>query len=151
MQDLEVQLQRFEELAATWLRHATIFLHRFVTRGLTPTSVPRVPARERHDAVPALVSLSRTVPRSSFISEDNDMFFSNDDCAKRRLTEPLEIMTAVSILRSRGVGPEDMITEMLKFFYVDLDEFNRVIASNSGSGFRPFDANAYRTIELQVA
>lgn len=79
------------------------------------------------------------------------MFFSNDDCAKRRLTEPLEIMTAVSILRSRGVGPEDMITEMLKFFYVDLDEFNRVIASNSGSGFRPFDANAYRTIELQVA
>lgn len=54
------------------------------------------------------------------------MFIATDDCSKRRLTEPLEIMTAVSILRSRGVKRDDMIVEMLKTFYVDLDEFNRV-------------------------
>lgn len=54
------------------------------------------------------------------------MFIATDDCSKRRLTEPLEIMTAVSILRSRGVKRDDMIVEMMKTFYVDLDEFNRV-------------------------
>ncbi|HHZ09387.1 MAG TPA: hypothetical protein GX405_11485 [Rhizobiales bacterium] len=54
------------------------------------------------------------------------MLITTDDCAKRRLTEPLEILTAVSILRSRGVKRDDMILEMSKIFYVDLDEFNRV-------------------------
>lgn len=50
-----------------------------------------------------------------------------DDCAKRRLTEHVDILTAVSILESRGVRREDLVVEMTKIFYVDLDEFNRVL------------------------
>ncbi|HWK67095.1 MAG TPA: hypothetical protein VNS34_19390 [Rhizobiaceae bacterium] len=50
-----------------------------------------------------------------------------DDCAKRRLTEHVDIMTAVNILESRGVSREDLIVEMTKIFYVDLDEFNRIV------------------------
>lgn len=50
-----------------------------------------------------------------------------DNCAKRRLTEHVDIMTAVNILESRGVPREDLIVEMTKIFYVDLDEFNRVL------------------------
>ncbi len=54
------------------------------------------------------------------------MFIATDDSAKRRLTEPLEILTAVSILQARGVKRDEMILEMSKIFYVDLDEFDRV-------------------------
>ena len=54
------------------------------------------------------------------------MFTATEDSAKRRLTEPLEILTAVSILQSRGVKRDEMAVEISKIFYVDLDEFNRV-------------------------
>jgi len=55
------------------------------------------------------------------------MYVAIDDCAKRRLTEHIDILTAVNILESRGVRREDLIVEMTKIFYVDLDEFNRVL------------------------
>ncbi len=50
-----------------------------------------------------------------------------DDCEKRRLTERIDIQTAVDILESRGVSRENLLTEITKVFYVDLDEFNRVL------------------------
>ncbi|BCH24704.1 hypothetical protein MesoLjLc_43700 [Mesorhizobium sp. L-8-10] len=50
-----------------------------------------------------------------------------DDCEKRRLTERVDIQTAVDILESRGVRRDDLLTEITKVFYVDLDEFNRVL------------------------
>ncbi len=50
-----------------------------------------------------------------------------DDCEKRRLTERIDIQTAVEILESRGVCRDDLLTEITKVFYVDLDEFNRVL------------------------
>ena len=50
-----------------------------------------------------------------------------EDCAKRRLTERVDLETAVSILRSRGYDVEEMLAEMVRLFYVDLDEFNDVI------------------------
>ena len=55
------------------------------------------------------------------------MDYSVDDCAKRRLTERDDIVTAVNILRSRGVNRDDLIVEIAKIFYVDLDEFNEVL------------------------
>ncbi len=55
------------------------------------------------------------------------MQISIDDCAKRRLTERVDIVTAVNILESRGVSRDNLIVEMTKIFYVDLDEFNRVL------------------------
>jgi len=50
-----------------------------------------------------------------------------DDCAKRRLTDRMEILMAVNILRSKGFEEEDLVMEMTKLFYVDLDEFNFVL------------------------
>lgn len=55
------------------------------------------------------------------------MEFAIDDCAKRRLVERDDIVTAVNILRSRGVDLEDLIVEISRIFYVDLDEFNEVL------------------------
>lgn len=55
------------------------------------------------------------------------MYVAIDDCEKRRLTERVDILTAVNIMESRGVDHEDLLVEMTKIFYVDLDEFNRVL------------------------
>lgn len=55
------------------------------------------------------------------------MYVAIDDCEKRRLTERVDILTAVNIMESRGVDREDLLVEMTKIFYVDLDEFNRVL------------------------
>ncbi|MBL8583504.1 MAG: hypothetical protein JNL61_14935 [Rhizobiaceae bacterium] len=49
------------------------------------------------------------------------------DCEKRRLTDRDDILTAVSILKSQGCKTEDLIVEMTKVFYVDLDEFNSLL------------------------
>jgi hypothetical protein len=49
------------------------------------------------------------------------------DCEKRRLIEREDILTAVSILKSQGCRTEDLIHEMTKVFYVDLDEFNQLV------------------------
>lgn len=55
------------------------------------------------------------------------MEFAVDDATKRRLTERDDIVTAVNILRSRGVDLDELIVEIAKIFYVDLDEFNEVL------------------------
>lgn len=55
------------------------------------------------------------------------MDYTVDDCAKRRLVERDDIITAVNILRSRGVRIDELIYEMSKIFYIDLDEFNDVV------------------------
>jgi hypothetical protein len=51
-----------------------------------------------------------------------------EDYQKRRLTERVDIMTAINILKSQGFGDEDLIEEITKVFYVDLDEYNEVVA-----------------------
>ncbi len=51
----------------------------------------------------------------------------NDDSLKPRLTERVDIITAVNILRSRGYRNEDLIAEITRLFYVDLDEYNDVV------------------------
>ncbi len=50
-----------------------------------------------------------------------------EDYQKRRLTERVDILTAVNILKSQGYGDEELVTEMTKVFYVDLDTYNEVI------------------------
>ena len=50
-----------------------------------------------------------------------------EDYQKRRLTEPVDIITAVNILRSQGCDQDRLIEEMTKVFYVDLDAFNQVV------------------------
>jgi len=50
-----------------------------------------------------------------------------EDHAKRRLIEPGDIATAVGILEAEGVMRDDLLDEMTKLFYVDLDAFNDVL------------------------
>jgi hypothetical protein len=55
------------------------------------------------------------------------MLHAIDDCAKRRLTERVDILTAINILKSRGYDEEQLVSEITKIFYVDLDEYNEII------------------------
>jgi hypothetical protein len=50
-----------------------------------------------------------------------------EDYQKRRLTERVDIITAINILRSQGYDHDELIAEITKFFYVDLDTFNEVV------------------------
>lgn len=50
-----------------------------------------------------------------------------NDYQKRRLVERDDILTAVKILKSQGCRTEDLISEITKVFYVDLDEFNQLV------------------------
>lgn len=53
------------------------------------------------------------------------------DCEKRRLIERDDILTAVSILKSQGCPTEELLVEITKVFYVDLDEFNSLVRPRS--------------------
>jgi hypothetical protein len=56
-----------------------------------------------------------------------------DDCQKPRLTEHVDILTAVKILRARGYQDDALITEITRIFYVDLDAYNEVIQMTSNT------------------
>lgn len=50
-----------------------------------------------------------------------------EDSVKMRLIDPLDIQTAITILRARGCDVDEMLAEMTRLFYVDLDEFNELV------------------------
>ncbi|AZO75297.1 MULTISPECIES: hypothetical protein [unclassified Mesorhizobium] len=50
-----------------------------------------------------------------------------EDYQKRRLIERVDIMTAINILMSQGYDEDDLLGEITKVFYVDLDTYNEVI------------------------
>jgi hypothetical protein len=50
-----------------------------------------------------------------------------DDTAKRRLTDPVEIERAVRILKDEGYDETGALVELLKMFYLDLDEYAEVV------------------------
>ncbi len=50
-----------------------------------------------------------------------------EDNAKQRLIDRLDILTAINILRSQGYDHDDLILEITRIFYVDLDEFNEIV------------------------
>lgn len=64
------------------------------------------------------------------------MLLPLEDHAKRRLIEPGDIATAVGILEAEGVLPDDLLDEITKLFYVDLDTFNDVL--NQEQRYRHF-------------
>ncbi|MEO5323742.1 hypothetical protein PV773_10510 [Mesorhizobium sp. CC13] len=51
-----------------------------------------------------------------------------EDSMKRRLTETVDIVTAVSILKSYGYWGDELIVAITRIFYVDLDTLNEVVA-----------------------
>ena len=58
------------------------------------------------------------------------MYQPIDDHAKRRLIDPNDIAIAVRILKAEGIDRDDMLSEITKLFYVDLDAFNEVVNSS---------------------
>ena len=50
-----------------------------------------------------------------------------EDHQKRRLTERVDIITAINILRSQGYAKDELISEITKVFYVDLDTYNEIV------------------------
>lgn len=51
-----------------------------------------------------------------------------EDYQKQRLTERFDILTAINILKSQGYDDEDLIKEIIRVFYVDLDTYNEVVS-----------------------
>ncbi len=50
-----------------------------------------------------------------------------EDHQKRRLTDRFDILMAVNILRSRGFDDDELIAEITRVFYVDLDAYNEIV------------------------
>ena len=50
-----------------------------------------------------------------------------EDHAKKRLTEPVDIAKAILAISAKGVPADRLLPELMKIFYVDLDQFNAVI------------------------
>ncbi|MBN9243334.1 MAG: hypothetical protein J0I98_11115 [Mesorhizobium sp.] len=50
-----------------------------------------------------------------------------EDYQKRRLTDRFDILTAINILKSRGFDDDDLIAEITRAFYVDLDAYNEIV------------------------
>mgnify|MGYP001358310801 CR=1 FL=1 len=50
-----------------------------------------------------------------------------EDYQKRRLTDRLDILTAINILKSQGYQDDELIREIIRVFYVDLDTYQEVL------------------------
>lgn len=50
-----------------------------------------------------------------------------EDHQKRRLTERVDILIAINILKSEGYDHDEIVQEITRIFYVDLDAFNDVV------------------------
>lgn len=51
-----------------------------------------------------------------------------EDDFKKRLIDRLDIIMAVNILRKQGYDQEELIREITRIFYIDLDEYNEVVS-----------------------
>jgi hypothetical protein len=94
-------------------------------RGKARELRPPVPRKQVGLAFPAVI-VGQCVQEESCQGMAMERFV--EDYQKRRLTERVDIMTAINILMSQGYDEDDLIGEMTKVFYVDLDAFNDVIA-----------------------
>lgn len=57
------------------------------------------------------------------------MFPMTDDCAKRRLTERAELTVAAEFLMARGFDSDEIAVQLSRFYYVDIDALNDVVAA----------------------
>lgn len=56
------------------------------------------------------------------------MLLPSDDSAKRRLTERAELVVAAEFLIARGFEHDEIAVQLSRFYYVDVDELNDVVA-----------------------
>jgi len=53
----------------------------------------------------------------------------NEEPLKRRLTERAEMMVAVEFLMGRGFAEDEIGLQLSRFYYIDVDELNDVLAA----------------------
>lgn len=51
-----------------------------------------------------------------------------EDNSKQRLTDRLDIIMAINILRKEGYDHDELIREITRIFYIDLDEYNDIVS-----------------------
>ncbi len=51
-----------------------------------------------------------------------------DDCAKRRLTDRAEMVVAVDFLGRRGFADDELVLQLVSFYFVDVDILNEILA-----------------------
>lgn len=59
-----------------------------------------------------------------------------DDHSKKRLVDAVDIASAILLLSAKGVPAEKLLSEMMKMFYVDLDQYNAVIRGEAANDAR---------------
>ncbi len=60
------------------------------------------------------------------------MLLSTDGAAKRRLTEHDELAVAAEFLMARGFTEDEIGVQLSRFYYIDIDALNDVVASLTG-------------------
>lgn len=51
-----------------------------------------------------------------------------EDCAKRRLVDRRELEFAIRFMCQRGVKLDDVSVQLTRYYYVDIDEVNDILA-----------------------
>lgn len=59
------------------------------------------------------------------------MIHHHDDCGKRRLTETHELARAADFLIDHGLASDQIATHLSRYFYIDVDALNEVLASRA--------------------
>ncbi|MCO5147148.1 MAG: hypothetical protein M9895_13360 [Aquamicrobium sp.] len=65
------------------------------------------------------------------------MLLPMDGAPKRRLTEREELVVAAEFLMARGFAEDEIAVQLSRFYYVDIDALNDVVAMLAGHhGYR---------------
>lgn len=57
------------------------------------------------------------------------MLHQTDGAPRRRLTEPAELALAAEFLLVRGFAEDEIAVQLSRFYYIDIDTLNDVVAS----------------------
>ena len=60
------------------------------------------------------------------------MLFQADSAPRRRLTEPAELALAAEFLLARGFAKDEIGVQLSRFYYIDIDALNDVVATLTG-------------------
>ena len=60
------------------------------------------------------------------------MLLSTDGLSKRRLTEHDELAVAAEFLMARGFAEDEIAVQLSRFYYIDIDALNDVVATLRG-------------------
>lgn len=74
------------------------------------------------------------------------MIHNHDDCGKRRLTETNDLARAADFLIDHGLPSDQIATHLSRYFYIDIDTLNEVLASRASLAAQPVDEIEWRKV-----